>query len=68
MRQRIRGWPPVVSLWLGTLVIASAAVPSLEALGSAGVHIVEPLNVLNLKKAVLAFPEGSYADRKREKQ
>ena len=60
------GLPPVESLWLGTPVIASAAVPSLRSLGSRGVHVVEPLNVLNLRRAVLAFLENDYAYRKTE--
>jgi glycosyltransferase involved in cell wall biosynthesis len=60
------GLPPVESLWLGTPVIASSAVPSLEALKPAGVHIVAPLNAPNLREAVLAFVEGSYANRKSE--
>jgi glycosyltransferase involved in cell wall biosynthesis len=58
------GLPPVESLWLGTPVIASSTVPSLQGLGSSGVHVVEPLNVINLRRAVLAFLEDEYADRK----
>jgi glycosyltransferase involved in cell wall biosynthesis len=60
------GLPPVESLWLGTPVIASSAVPSLEAISPAGVHIVEPLNAPNLREAALAFLEGTYAKRKGE--
>jgi glycosyltransferase involved in cell wall biosynthesis len=60
------GLPPVESLWLGTPVIASDAIPSLDAIGSEGVHIVDPVNEPNLKEAVLAFLEESYADRKRD--
>jgi len=60
------GLPPVESLRLGTPVIASSAIPSLEAIQPAGVHIVEPLNAPNLRDAVLAFLEGSYAKRKSE--
>jgi glycosyltransferase involved in cell wall biosynthesis len=60
------GLPPVESLWLGTPVIASSAVPSLEAIQPAGVQIVEPLKPSNLREAVLAFLEGSYANRKSE--
>ena len=60
------GLPPVESLWLGTPVIASSAVPSLEAIKPAGVHIVEPLNAPNLREAALAFLEGTYATRKSE--
>ena len=60
------GLPPVESLWLGTPVIASSAVPSLEGIQPAGVHIVEPLNAFNLREAVLAFLEVIYAQRKGE--
>jgi glycosyltransferase involved in cell wall biosynthesis len=58
------GLPPVESLWLRTPVIASSTVPSLKRLGSAGVHYVEPLNVDNLRRAVLAFVDDSYANQK----
>jgi glycosyltransferase involved in cell wall biosynthesis len=44
------GLPPVESLWLGTPVIVSSAVPSLEAIKPVGVHIVEPLNAPNLRE------------------
>lgn len=60
------GLPPVESLWGGTPVIASRTNPSLERLGSAGVHHVDPLSVLNLRKAVLAFLDDDYANRKTE--
>jgi glycosyltransferase involved in cell wall biosynthesis len=60
------GLPPVESLWAGTPVIASRTIPSLERLGSAGVHYVDPLSVLNLRKAVLAFLDDAYANRKAE--
>lgn len=60
------GLPPVESLWGGTPVIASRTVPSLENLSSQGVHFVEPLTVLNLRKAVLAFMDDNYANRKTE--
>jgi glycosyltransferase involved in cell wall biosynthesis len=58
------GLPPVESLWLGTPVIASALVPSLTRLGSSGIHYVEPLNVVNLRRAVLAFLDDDYANQK----
>ena len=51
------GLPPVESLWLGTPVVASAAIPSLEAIGPAGVHIVEPVNTIELS------PRGCLAPR-----
>jgi glycosyltransferase involved in cell wall biosynthesis len=60
------GLPPVESLWLGTPVIASAAVPSLKAIGDAGVHYVEPLSDLNIRRAVLAFLDDDYANQKTE--
>lgn len=58
------GLPPVESLWLGTPVIASTTVPSLKAMGPEGIHFVEPLNVLNLRSAVLAFVDNAYANQK----
>lgn len=60
------GLPPVESLWLGTPVIASRMIPSLKNLGPEGIHYVEPLNVANLRRAVLAFLEDSYANQKTE--
>jgi glycosyltransferase involved in cell wall biosynthesis len=58
------GLPPVESLWIGTPVIASATIPSLERLGSHGIHYVEPLSVVNLRRAVLEFMDDHYANRK----
>lgn len=58
------GLPPVESLWLGTPVIASTTIPSLERLGSTGIHYLEPLTVLNLRRAVLSFLDDAYASRK----
>lgn len=60
------GLPPVESLWLGTPVIASKTLPSLERLGSPGIHYVDTLNVITLRKAVLAFLDNAYANRKAE--
>ena len=60
------GLPPVESLWLGTPVIASKASPSLNRLGSAGVHYVEPLTADNIRQAVIAFLDNGYANRKVE--
>jgi len=60
------GLPPVESLWLGTPVIASAAIPSLKGRGPEGVHVVEPLNLENLRSAVLAFLDDTYTKRKTE--
>ena len=59
------GLPPVESLWLGTPVIASRMVPSLEHL-SAGIRYIEPLNVVNLRRAVLDFLDDKYAREKME--
>jgi glycosyltransferase involved in cell wall biosynthesis len=58
------GLPPVESLWVGTPVIASTAIPSLKALGSRGVHFVDPLNVENLRHSVRAFLDDTYANQK----
>jgi glycosyltransferase involved in cell wall biosynthesis len=58
------GLPPVESLWVGTPVIASNMVPSLKGLGSTGIHLVEPLNVVNLRRAILAFLDDHYANQK----
>ncbi len=59
------GLPPVESLWVGTPVIASKTIPSLKDLGSsAGIHWVEPLTILNLRRAVLAFLDADYANHK----
>ena len=60
------GLPPVESLWLGTPVIASATIPSLQPLGNTGIHYVEPLNAHNLRQAVLAFLDDTYANQKTE--
>jgi glycosyltransferase involved in cell wall biosynthesis len=60
------GLPPVESLWVGTPVIASTTIPSLNALGSAGIHYVEPLSVLNLRRAVLDFVDDAYSNQKVE--
>jgi glycosyltransferase involved in cell wall biosynthesis len=60
------GLPPVESLWLGTPVIASTAIPSLKRLGSAGIHYVDPLNAINLRRAVLTFVDDAYANQKTE--
>jgi glycosyltransferase involved in cell wall biosynthesis len=60
------GLPPVESLCLGTPVIASKTIPSLDSLGSSGIHYVEPLTVTNVRRAVLAFLNDSYSNRKTE--
>jgi len=58
------GLPPVESLWVGTPVIASTAIPSLKGRGAAGVHFVDPLDTVNLRRAVFAFMDDAYANRK----
>jgi glycosyltransferase involved in cell wall biosynthesis len=58
------GLPPLESLWLGTPVIASDCIPSLERIGEAGVHVLRPADVVNLRRAVLAFCEDSYMREK----
>ncbi|MGI0135189.1 MAG: glycosyltransferase, partial [Candidatus Micrarchaeaceae archaeon] len=58
------GLPPVESLWLGTPVIASKTIPSLQALPGTGIHYVEPLNAKTLRQAVLAFLDDGYANQK----
>jgi glycosyltransferase involved in cell wall biosynthesis len=60
------GLPPVESLWLGTPVIATTVIPSLKRLDARGIHYVDPLNVLNLRRAVLSFIDDDYANRKTE--
>lgn len=60
------GLPPVESLWAGTPVIASRGIPSLERLGSAGIHFVEPLDIISLRRAVLTFLDENYAKQKTE--
>jgi glycosyltransferase involved in cell wall biosynthesis len=58
------GLPPVESLWLGTPVISRSTIPSVKRLGSGGIHYVEPLNVDNLRSAVLSFLDDAYANQK----
>jgi glycosyltransferase involved in cell wall biosynthesis len=60
------GLPPVESLWLGTPVIASKMNPSLVRLGDQGIHYVDPLTVMNLRRAILEFLDDDYANRKTE--
>jgi glycosyltransferase involved in cell wall biosynthesis len=58
------GLPPVESLWLGTPVIASRNLPSLEEVGSCGVHVVDPLDAATLREAVRLFLDDSFAEAK----
>lgn len=60
------GLPPVESLWVGTPVIATKATPSLKSIRPRGVHYIEPLDALNLRRAVLAFLDNAYANRQAE--
>jgi glycosyltransferase involved in cell wall biosynthesis len=54
------GLPPVESLWLGTPVIASAGVPSLEEIGDKGIHVVNELTPAGIRDAVVRFLDDSY--------
>lgn len=58
------GLPPVESLWLGTPVIASVGIPSLERIGAVGVRVVDPLTQLGIRKAAVAFLDEGYRTRK----
>ncbi len=58
------GIPPLESLWLGTPVIASAGIPSLEEVGTSGVHVVDPLTPLGIRKAAVAFLDEGYRMKK----
>jgi glycosyltransferase involved in cell wall biosynthesis len=58
------GLPPVESLWLGTPVIASRTVPSMQRLGTSGIHYVDSLSVEGIRDAVLAFRNDRYANGK----
>jgi glycosyltransferase involved in cell wall biosynthesis len=58
------GLPPVESLWRGTPVIVSPGIPSVETIGSTGLHLVDPLTVEGLRKAVFAFLDDSYLKQK----
>lgn len=60
------GLPPVESLWLGTPVIASAGMPSLEDLDDRGIHTVDPLDADGLAKGMIQFLDDSYCDAKRK--
>ena len=58
------GLPPVESLWAGTPVIASRAIPSLHSIGTAGIHYVDPLTPENLRSAIRCFLDDEYANEK----
>jgi glycosyltransferase involved in cell wall biosynthesis len=58
------GLPPVESLWLGTPVICSGSIPSLETCGIRGVHVLETLTAQQIRSAVLEFIDPSYAETK----
>jgi glycosyltransferase involved in cell wall biosynthesis len=60
------GLPPVESLWRGIPVITATGIPSLEKIGSAGLHIIDPLNADNLREAVRTFLDDGYMIRKSE--
>jgi glycosyltransferase involved in cell wall biosynthesis len=54
------GLPPVESLWLGTPVIASNHLPSLEQIGDEGVCIVDPLTPASLRDAAMALLDDTF--------
>jgi len=60
------GLPPVESLWLGTPVIASTAIPSLKRLPLKGIEFVEALNADCLRETALRFRDEAFASRKIE--
>jgi glycosyltransferase involved in cell wall biosynthesis len=59
------GLPPVESLWIGTPVIASRTIPSLNLLNE-GIHYVDSLDAVTLRRAILLFLDDTYAQRKAE--
>jgi glycosyltransferase involved in cell wall biosynthesis len=54
------GLPPLESLWLGTPVIVSRGIPSLESAGGAGVLLIDSLTPDALAKAVEACLDADY--------
>jgi glycosyltransferase involved in cell wall biosynthesis len=54
------GLPPVESLWLGTPVIASKHLPSLEELGDEGVCIVDPLSSATVRDTAMALLDEAF--------
>jgi glycosyltransferase involved in cell wall biosynthesis len=58
------GLPPVESLWLGTPVIASDDIPSLEELADDGICRVSPLTEGRLRQAVIAFLDDEFYRKK----
>jgi glycosyltransferase involved in cell wall biosynthesis len=58
------GLPPVESLWLGTPVIVSRQLPSLEDFGEQGTCVVDPLTPEALRQAILALIDDGWHRRK----
>ena len=58
------GLPPVESLWLGTPVIATDDIPSLENVADDGICRVSPLTEGHLRQAVLAFLNDDFYRKK----
>jgi glycosyltransferase involved in cell wall biosynthesis len=58
------GLPPVESLWLFTPVIASQNIPSLERLGGRGIHYIDSLDVVSLRRGIVALLTDEYANEK----
>ncbi|HLH04105.1 MAG TPA: glycosyltransferase [Bryobacteraceae bacterium] len=60
------GLPPVESLWLGTPVIASRAIPSLKRLPRKGIEYTQELDPDCLREIVQRFRDDNFANRKIE--
>lgn len=58
------GLPPVESLWVGTPVIASRTIPSLNAGITEGVYFLPETTAEHLREAVLQFCNDAYANEK----
>lgn len=58
------GLPPVESLWLGTPVISSRTLPSLEGIVPQGVEAVDRVDASHLREAVRRFLDDSFAETK----
>ena len=61
------GLPPVESLWLGTPVIASYGIPSLEAVGETGVVLLDPTDqARQLRSTAMLFLDNMFYENKRK--
>jgi len=59
------GLPPVESLWLGVPAIVTDHIPSIEDLGDLGLYRIRDLSVESLTKAVLAFLNDEFLEKKK---